>query len=144
MTRSVPELFHQILKVRAAFRSAMAKSLKAHDIDLSFEMLQILHKLWQRQGVTQQALAVSTVRDKASLTSLLNNMEQRGLVERRTLAEDGRSKLIFLSRQGEELARQVQPLVDEVYGYAEAQVNGEAVAAAIAVLEEVYETLERY
>ncbi|HIZ15850.1 MAG TPA: hypothetical protein H9816_08110 [Candidatus Tidjanibacter faecipullorum] len=49
-----------------------------------------------------------------------------------------------MSRQGEELARQVQPLVDEVYGYAEAKVNGEAVAAAIAVLEEVYETLERY
>ena len=65
-------------------------------------------------------------------------------MERRTLAEDGRCKLIFLSRQGEELARQVQPLVDEVYGYAEAKVNGEAVAAAIAVLEEVYETLERY
>ena len=143
-TRLVPELFHQILKVHSAFRSAMGKALKEHHIDLSFEMLQILYKLWQKQGVSQQALAVSTVRDKASLTSLLNNMEQKGLVERRAIAEDGRSKLIFLSSQGEALARQVKPLIDEVYRYAEEHVGSEATAAAITLLEEVYETLERY
>ena len=40
--------------------------------------------------------------------------------------------------------RAAKAVEDEVYGYAEAKVNGEAVAAAIAVLEEVYETLERY
>lgn len=143
-TRSVADLFHQILKVRAAFRAALGKSLKAHDIDLSFEMLQILHKLWQKQGVSQQALAISTVRDKASLTSLLNNMEQRGLVERRAIAEDGRSKLIFLSRRGEELAGEVKPLIDEVYRFIEVNMNAETTTATVTCLEEVYETLARY
>lgn len=44
---------------------------------MTFEMLQIMHALWLEQGISQQTLAFNTVRDKASLTSLINNLEKK-------------------------------------------------------------------
>lgn len=97
--KSIPEFFHQLLKVRMAFRRVMISKLKENNLDLTFEMLQIIHALWLKEGESQQTLAMITVRDKASVTCLLNNLEKRGLVERRVASDDGRSRLIYLSEK---------------------------------------------
>lgn len=68
---TIPELFRQLMRVRAVFRQAMLKKLKENNIEMTFEMLQIMHALWLDQGISQQTLAFNTVRDKASLTSFL-------------------------------------------------------------------------
>lgn len=139
----IPELFHLVLRVRVAFRRVMISKLKEANIDLTFEMLQILHALWLKQGQSQQALAAITVRDKASLTSLVSNLEKKGLIERRPDDCDGRSRLVYLSCAGEELSEILKPMVQEVYDHLEDKVGKTATLWASAYLQDIYDELEK-
>lgn len=112
------ELYLQLLKTHTSFRQTLQKLLRLHNIDLTFEMLQIISRLWIKQGVTQQYLAEKTAKDKACLTHLINNLEKRGWVVRRKDKTDQRNKLIFLTPDGEALSNQVRPLINSVYNHA--------------------------
>ena len=71
------ELNLQLLKTRMAFRQAVQRLLRKYEIGMTFEMLQILYQLRTLQGVSQQQLAEATARDKACITSLINNLEKK-------------------------------------------------------------------
>lgn len=51
------ELTLKVLGVRMTFRQAIQRTLRANQVEMTFEMLQIMHRLWTRQGVSQQYLA---------------------------------------------------------------------------------------
>lgn len=79
MTNTEParELILQMLRTRMAFRQTIQRVLKAGNIDMTFEMLQVMHCLWKKQGVSQQTLAEQTAKDKACLTNLINNWKRK-------------------------------------------------------------------
>lgn len=91
------ELNLLILKTRMTFRQTIQRLLKSNNVDMTFEMLQVMHCLWKEQGVSQQTLAEKTAKDKACLTNLINNLEKKGWVVRREDTSDRRNKLIFLT-----------------------------------------------
>lgn len=70
-------LILQMLRTRMAFRQALQRALKRNNVDMTFEMLQILSCLWQEQGVSQQVLAEKTAKDKACMTNLMANLEKK-------------------------------------------------------------------
>lgn len=109
------ELLLQVLKTRMSFRQTIQRILKQNNVDMTFEMLQIMHRLWSKQGVSQQYLAEKTAKDKACLTNLINNLEKKGWVVRKVNPADRRNKLICLTPEGEELSAQVKPLLKNVY-----------------------------
>ena len=90
------ELVLQILKTRMTFRQTIQRVLKSNNVDMTFEMLQVMHRLWKKPGVSQQYLAEQTAKDKACLTNLINNLEKKGWVERREDPSDRRNKQIHL------------------------------------------------
>lgn len=97
------ELMIQIFRTRMAFRRAMQRTLKDNNAGITFEMLQVLSSLWHEQGITQQALAERTAKDKACLTNLMNNLEKKGYVYRKEDTNDRRNKLVYLTPEGEAL-----------------------------------------
>lgn len=105
----------QIIRTRMAFRQAITGILKDIYPDITFEMLQVLTCLWREQGISQQTLADRTVKDKASLTYLLANLEKKNMVCRREGDSDRRNKLVYLTESGEEFCRIVYPKVFEFY-----------------------------
>lgn len=98
------ELILQILKTRMTFRQTIQRVLRTNNVDMTFEMLQVMHRLWKKPGVSQQYLAEQTAKDKACLTNLINNLEKKGWVERRGNPTDRRNKQIYLTEEGERLA----------------------------------------
>lgn len=117
------ELMLTIIGVQTTFRQAIQRRLKAHGIDLTFEMLQILASLWRQDGMNQQELAARNFKDKASLTSLLNNLEKKGLVMRMENKADRRNKNIFLTEKGLDYSGKVKPVLYEIYTNTEAELN---------------------
>ena len=109
------ELMLQILKTRMTFRQTIQRVLKSNNVDMTFEMLQVMHRLWKKPGVSQQYLAEQTAKDKACLTNLINNLEKKGWVERREDPSDRRNKQIHLTEEGEKLSLQVTPLLYNIY-----------------------------
>lgn len=128
------ELTLQLLKTRMAFRQTIQRLLKGSNVDMTFEMLQIMHRLWTKEGVSQQYLAEKTAKDKACLTNLINNLEKKGWVARREDLSDRRNRLIFLTQEGNALAERVKPLIQSVYDRAGEKMNTRQMQASMEYL----------
>jgi MarR family transcriptional regulator, repressor for mepA len=71
--------------------------------DLSQEQAFALGFLVQQPGAIQRDLAEITRTTPASVTSLLQGLERRGLVERRADPDNGRTKRVYATDAGAEL-----------------------------------------
>ncbi|WP_433064059.1 MarR family winged helix-turn-helix transcriptional regulator [Dactylosporangium sp. CS-033363] len=71
--------------------------------ELSFEQGFVLGYLAQSPGAIQRDIAQITRTSAASVSGLLQGLERRGLVERRTEAGDERSKRVYATEAGIEL-----------------------------------------
>lgn len=131
------EIMLRLLMVQTTFRQSVHKSLKEHGIDISFEMLQILSYLWRRDGINQQELASRTFKDKASLTSLLNNLEARQLIIRMADQTDRRNKIIYLTDSGTAYGERLRPIIDDIYRQAEQKMDPEKTQSCINYLDEL-------
>ncbi len=60
--------------------------------------------------IFQNDLALITKRNKASLTRLLNTLEKKELIFRKTLDNDSRKKYVFISEKGIELFNNTRPV----------------------------------
>ncbi len=116
------EFAHTVIQVNTAFRQFVQQKLKQHKVDLTFEMLQIIGYLWENDGVNQQEIANATLKDKASLTYLIDNLTRRELVYRQEDTCDRRNKLIFLTDQGWNLKTMIQPWLEDMHIAANADI----------------------
>jgi MarR family transcriptional regulator, repressor for mepA len=71
--------------------------------DLSQEQSFVLGYLSQSPGAIQRELADITRTSAASVSSLLQGLERRGLVERRPDEDNGRTKRVYATPAGQEL-----------------------------------------
>ncbi len=71
--------------------------------DLTHEQSFVLGYLQQNPGAIQRDIATMTRTTPASVSSLLQGLEKRGLVERRPDAANGRTKLVHATPAGVEL-----------------------------------------
>ena len=76
--------------------------------DLSTAQFDLIAQVGAREGMTQQELADALLVTKGNITQLLDRLEKRGLIERRTTAGT-RGNAIYLSDAGWALNRQVVP-----------------------------------
>ncbi len=141
------ELAHElnvlILKTRMAFRQTIQQLLKQHNVEMTFEMLQIMHCLWKEQGVSQQTLAEKTAKDKACLTNLINNLERKGWVVRQEDPTDRRNKLIFLTQEGLVVAEKVKSLLITMYTQVGEQMGTRNMEACIKQLNKLNEIFDK-
>lgn len=95
-------------------RQHVHRKLSELNLDVTYEMVRVLLILSRKERLNQQQIADITFKHKASLTSLVDNIQKRGLVIRDEDASDRRNKLIKLTEKGEELVSIVRPVFDEV------------------------------
>ena len=91
------ELMETVSDVHRGDRYHFLRSMKVKNIDITLKMLEVLRLLWNEDKMNQQDMVNKTQRNKASITSLLDNMSRRGLVVRTPLLADKRNKLISLT-----------------------------------------------
>jgi len=115
---TIIEFTRKIASVNIAYRQFIQSKFKEHDVDLTFEMLQVLACLWNQDGINQQEIANLTVKDKASMTYLIDNLTKRDLVYRQEDENDRRNKLVHLTPKGKATKAEVQPFIDEMYAAA--------------------------
>lgn len=141
------ELAHElnllILKTRMTFRQTIQQLLKQSNIEMTFEMLQVIHCLWKEQGVSQQTLAEKTAKDKACLTNLINNLERKEWVIRQEDPTDRRNKLIFLTPEGLIVANKVKSLLKDMYTQVGEQMGNQPMKACIKYLNEMNKIMEK-
>lgn len=118
-----------------------------HDLaglGISYAQSVVLVRLWRRGGEMPQAEMIrSLALSRASGTLVLNELRQRGLVERRPDDADARRAMVRLTPAGHELERPVLEVFERVEGVIREPLSGEDVEAALRVLPAVLEAVQR-
>jgi len=91
----------------------LSYNLKEAGISLTKEQWSVMAVLWKNDGCTQQVLADATDRGRAGITRLLDNLEKEGFIERRASKADRRANLIFLTKRGIAIEKEVVAVVEE-------------------------------
>lgn len=100
------ETFHYLLMAnQAAFRREVFQRLKGSG--LTSGQPKILDYLGDHDGASQKEIAKGCHIEPASLTTVLHGMEEKGLIQRRSLNGDRRTSHIFMTEKGSTLQKQV-------------------------------------
>ena len=85
------------------FKQHTAQMLKNNNVDLTPEQFLLIDLLWNEGQMSQQKLADSMQKDKNSITKLIDGLEKKKLVLRRTDPKDRRINTIVLTEKAEEM-----------------------------------------
>ena len=94
-----------------AIAATARDTLAAAGHDVTPDQWVVLYRLFETDGLTQAELGERTVKDKTSITRILDRLESKALAERRRDANDRRSQRIFLTAEGRTLVEHLVPLV---------------------------------
>ncbi len=94
----------------AIYRKLLMRRLA--DTGLTAGQPKILDYLIDHDGESQGEIAAANLIEPASMTTLINGMEKKGLVERRRIGNDRRSYHIFLTENGKEMCRRIMEAFD--------------------------------
>ena len=109
--------FHYLLMAnQAEFHRGVLAELK--DSGLTIGQPKVLDYLRKNNGASQKDIARGCHVEPASLTSILNGMEEKGLIERRVINGNRRTSHIFLTDRGVEMQKKVY----DAFGIMEALV----------------------
>lgn len=127
----------KVTKLRNAIRNKLTLAFNAHGWDLTAEMYSVLRSLWEQDGMNQQSLAERSNKEKANLAKLLDNLEKRGLVYRSVDQKDKRSKLVYLSKKGQEIKAPVLAIASETLLVPEQEIADEKLEITKDVLDQL-------
>ena len=113
-TRASPELDHGILPTLLGYQLRLAQitvfndfAASARDFDVSPGRFGMLVLIEANPGVTQTRLAEAVGLDRSTLVAVLDQLEERGLLERRR-GVDRRTNGLWLTRRGKSLVARMK------------------------------------
>ncbi len=132
--RNVARLIGEVF---TALSRRLDKELRAADLPITPEQFRILTELWTQDGITQIELAARGKRDRASITRIVDLLEEKGLIARHDDPNDRRVKLICLTAAGRELEPKARPAAQRAIGAILAPLTAEERQALTALLEKI-------
>jgi DNA-binding MarR family transcriptional regulator len=111
LQRALPFLIHGCYQ---QLRSATYKEFLGQGLELTPEQWIVLVQLWQKDGQSQSALSELTLRDRPTMSRILDTMEKSGLVERIVDEQDARSRLVKLTFRGRSLEDKLVPIAKQL------------------------------
>ncbi len=94
---------YQIYRIARLLRYKFQHDMRIAGLDMTQEQYFILFQLWQKDGQYQTELADDLFGDTPNITRILDVMEKKGFVTRRSDPEDRRKYRIFLAERGHEV-----------------------------------------
>lgn len=121
------------------FQKMLFSGLK--DTGLTLGQPKVLDYLKDHDGAGQKEIAAVCHIEQASLTSILNGMEKKGLITRKMSGNNRRSLYVFLTEKGAELAARVVQEFEKIDGQALAGFSEEDREALMGYLSTIYKNI---
>jgi DNA-binding MarR family transcriptional regulator len=101
---------------RAAYviRRAVEAAASSRGLGITPEEFAILALLWRNDGMRQGELAAITLRDRTTLTRMIDGMVHKGLVRRRHDVTDRRVIRTWLTSRGKRMEQTLAPMIDQL------------------------------
>jgi DNA-binding MarR family transcriptional regulator len=107
LENALPFLIHGLAQL---IRSRSYREFNQHGLEITPEQWIVLVRLWQKDGRTVSELSESTLRDRPTMSRILDTMEASGLVRREPDPDDARSRFVSLTREGKTLRKKLLPI----------------------------------
>ncbi|MBZ4017436.1 MarR family winged helix-turn-helix transcriptional regulator [Streptomyces purpurogeneiscleroticus] len=88
-------------QVRRLYQAYLAVWVRAVDPTLTGPQFAVLTAVDAAPGHDQRSMASAVALDTSTMADVARRLENRGLLVRRTAADDGRRKLLYLTEEGE-------------------------------------------
>ncbi|MEV8017425.1 MarR family winged helix-turn-helix transcriptional regulator [Streptomyces sp. NPDC086554] len=92
-------------QVRRLYQAYLAVWIRAVDPTLTGPQFAVLTAVDASPGHDQRSMASAVALDTSTMADVARRLENRGLIVRKTAADDGRRKLLYLTAEGERTLR---------------------------------------
>lgn len=101
-----------ISRIHARMKNVFLRKLKKYQI--TTEQWVLLAKLSEHDGISPTDLSLISLRDKPYTTRLIDKLAENKLIVKKASQDDRRSLLIYLTKQGAEIKKEIIPVADEI------------------------------
>lgn len=133
----VKPLVDNIIALRTSLKQYYIQKIKEQQLDITYEMLQVLAALWKKERMNQQDIAVAVQKNKASVTPLVDNLCKRDLVKRVNDPNDRRNNLIELTLKGDAYRELLTPVQQDLYKAILKEITEQKVLEITEILEKL-------
>lgn len=123
---------------------ALGRAFEKAEIPISREQWDVLVMLWEKDGRAQQEFANFLLKNRASITSLIDNMEKNNLVTRVPNPTDKRSKLVYLTRRARDLKDKVLNIAEHAILEITDGIDLDEIESAVIILQKCLSNINRY
>lgn len=109
-TRTAPDVFEAMHDLMHVYRAHMVRVMADIHPDLTMNEVRALGFVGRHPGVTQKDLVLHSGTDKAQVARMVAQLAERGLLTSNPNPEDGRSRILALSPEGQALQQKVRGL----------------------------------
>jgi len=134
-------LIHWVNRLAFLTQKEMKQRFDSHRINITPKESAILLQLPDQAGVTPGELANNTVRDRSTVTRLLDKMAGKKLVRRVTGSEDRREVRIWLTAQGKKTKKKLIPIGSQLISKAHVDIPQKDIDTTIQTLQKMYQNI---
>ncbi|KAB7707212.1 MarR family transcriptional regulator [Bacillus aerolatus] len=130
-------LGYKLFQASRLMTNTLNRHFKKHNFLLTHEQWQILSRLYEKDGQTQNELARLNEKDEPSVSRLIDNMIKRGLIDRKAHPQDKRINLIYLTEYSKRMEKDYTALAAQTIQEAAFGVDEKELAICLKVLDKV-------
>lgn len=133
-------LHYLIMANQMLVQKALLDKLK--DTGLTIGQPKILDYLKEHDGSNQKEIAKACFLEAGSLTTILNRMEEKGLITRRILNGNRRSFHIFMTEEGKAKQEYIDQIFTDIEKKALSDITEEEFQLFMSVYQKIYHNLQ--
>ncbi|MBP7735734.1 MAG: MarR family transcriptional regulator [Spirochaetes bacterium] len=103
-----------IASTMTRIRILMLRKIKEYGYDITPEQGAVLNAVGESEGISQSMIAEKTLKDKPTITRILDNLEKKSLISRKADSGDRRAYKIYLTGSGREKIEMFRRIIAEV------------------------------
>ena len=128
--------------VHCKFKQFMNSIFAEHGSNLTAEQFLVMDTLWDEGIMSQQEIADIILKDKNSVTKLIDALEKKGLVIRIAGEEDRRQKMIHLTEKAVEVKEAITKIAIESTDHIIKDIPKEELISFIKVLHKMADNID--
>ena len=107
-------------------------------IDISMDQWLVLGPIWGKEGISQKEISEYCLKDKTSVTKIIDTLEKKNLVVRVPDQLDHRIKRVVLSNKGKKLFSEVIPVMELTRDQLRKGITDKEIELLRSVLSKIY------
>jgi MarR family transcriptional regulator for hemolysin len=117
--------------------------LRFKPFDITPEQWVVLCKLADKDGISQKELSVLTEKDQPTLTRILDCLDKKQWIRREANAQDRRSFLVTITKEGRKLQEELIHIEQELLGQVMKDISDEQFQQLKIILASISKSIEK-